>query len=312
MPLKKLSRDRDSNIVERIRKDYDSFSESYKLVANFVMSNLEAATFRSLQDLSNQIGVSDATLIRFSQDLGYSDFKEFREHLADYIRKIIYSKTLSFPTPGAIQPGLENVKRKDIDFISRTMEKINPEWFSDATDEILLANRIFCMGWRISSFLAEFLVFQLRRIGYPAFSVIRDPRPLAEQVLFLNEGDLLIVFDQLIYSEEVFEAVQYVRTQCTKVKIVTITNDPLAQIVQYADMSFFIDLVGQKNFSLISLTAPMCFINAIIEEVFSRNPEEANSALKLYEDVILSNPHHAITFHPARRKKEKKRQGNPR
>jgi DNA-binding MurR/RpiR family transcriptional regulator len=287
-------------VLEVIRSRYPSFSEAYRIIADFVIGNMEMATFKPLNEISGMIGVSDATLIRFSKDLGFSGFKEFREHLADTIRKIIYSQTPAVSRSESSLPILEKIKRSDIDYINRTIDGVSPRNFARLIDEIMKASRIFTMGWRISSFLAEFLVFQLRRLGYPAFAMVRETRPLLEQVLSLSAGDLLIVFDQLIYSTEVFKAVDYVGRNLPEVKIVTVTNDPLAPIVQYADLSFFIDLIGQKEFSIISLTAPMCFINTVIEEVFIRNPRRAKKNLNRYEEIVLSKPEYAMTLMPHR------------
>ncbi len=294
------------NILELIRNHSPSFSDAYQRIADFVKQNMEMATFKPLNELAGMIGVSDATLIRFSKDLGFSGFKEFREHLADHIRKIIYSQTPAFSRSGRNLPILERVKKTDIEYINRTVDAISPRSFGQLIDEIVKAGRIFCVGWRISSFLAEFLVFQLRRLGYPAFAVVRERRLLLEQVMNLSKGDLLIVFDQLIYSTEVHTAVEYVGRTLPEVRIVTVTNDPLAQIVQYADLSFFIDLIGQKEFSIISLTAPMCFINAVIEAVFNKNPRPAKKALNLYEKHVLSRPDYAMTLIPQRELKSKR------
>lgn len=294
------------NILDLIRKHSPSFSDAYQRIADFVNQNMEMATFKPLNELAGMIGVSDATLIRFSKDLGFSGFKEFREHLADHIRKIIYSQTPAFSRSGRNLPILEKVKKTDIEYINRTVDAISPRSFAQLIDEIVKAGRIFCMGWRISSFLAEFLSFQLRRLGYSAFPVIRERRPLLEQVMNLSRRDLLIVFDQLLYSTEVFNAVDYVGRTRPEVKIVTVTNDPLAQIVQYADLSFFIDLIGQKEFSIISLTAPMCFINAVIEAVFNKNPRPAKKALNMYEKDVLSRPDYAMTLIPQRELKSKR------
>ena len=85
-----MTRDKEQslNAVERIYRNYAGFTESNKILADFFLNNLEMATFKSVNELRNLTGVSDATVIRFAYELGYSSFKEFREHLADYIRKI--------------------------------------------------------------------------------------------------------------------------------------------------------------------------------------------------------------------------------
>lgn len=289
---------RSDDLLQNIRERYDGFSGSHKKVAEFMMENLELATFVSLNELSAKIGVSDATLIRFAQELGYAGFKEFREHLADYIRKIIYSQLQPPEEPSGGGNLLTRVKEADQRYIERTMDGINLGWFNQLVEMLLEAGRVYSMGWRISSFLAEFLTFQLRRIDLDAQAMVRERRTLLEQALYLGEGDLLLVFDQLLYSSEVYEAVEYVHREKPDIKIITVTNDPLAQIVQFADLSFFMDMGGQKDFSIISLTAPMCFINALVEGVIAKRPKQAQKALSRYEREVLSRRQHAMILKP--------------
>ena len=260
-----------------------------------MLNNIESAALLSVSGLAERIGTSDATLIRFAQEIGFKGYKEMREHLADYIRKIIYAKKPGFERSPTDKNILNKICNLDKLYISQTIDGIDPDRFSDFIQYINSANRIFCMGWRISSFLAEFLSFQLCRIGRNAQPVLRERRTLLEQVLYIENEDVLIVFDLLLYSTEVYEAVSYLSRNKPGVKIITVTNDPMAQIVQYADLSFFIDLIGQSGFSIISLTAPMCFINAVIEEIIILDPQRANAMLSKYEQEVLSHRHYALT-----------------
>lgn len=284
------------DLIQQIRDRYDGLSESHKKVAEFVLENLEVATFASLNEISKRTGVSDATLIRFAQEFGYLGYKELREHLAEYIRRIIYLTKPPINDQETRLKGLDKVREADLQFITRTYDDLNRQSFARLIEEITSAERIFCMGWRASSFLAEFMTFQLRRLGYKAHPILRERRTLLEQTLGLGNGDLLVVFDQLLYSTEVYEAVEFVGRNREEVKIATFTSDPLAQIVQYADLSFFMDLSGIKEFSIISLTAPMSLINAIIEEVIANDPEKAKAALQEYENVVLTRRRHAVVL----------------
>ena len=164
-----------NDVVKTIRERYETLSDSHQKVAEFVLENLEVATFLSLNELSLRIGVSDATLIRFAQEMGFSGFKEFREHLADFIRKIIYSQKPPLETGSnerANDSGLlDSILQADINYMNRTLQGVNPESFEQFIGLLVGAKRIFCMGWRTSSFLAEFLAFQLKR------SWITRPRP---------------------------------------------------------------------------------------------------------------------------------------
>ncbi len=286
---------KDPNILQILRQSYDGLSDTYKKIAEFIINNMETATFVSLDELSKRVGVSDATLIRFARELGFEGYQSLRQAMLDFIRGIIYpSRKLSDSAKKKDVQTLEAVRQMDIEFINNSFESIDRDSFKQLIQLIISAKRIFCMGWGLSSFLAEYLTFQLQRISYEAQAIIRERRPLVERMLHLTKGDLLIVFDILLYSAEVLEAVEYLHSGGVDVNLVTVTNDSTAHIVQYADCSFFIDTYGRGT--MPSLTAPMAFINAVSEEIISRRPVKTKKALDKFQQEVMSNRRHSFQF----------------
>ena len=284
---------KERNIVQVIRDKYDSLSDTYKKIADFILHNAEMATFASLDELSKQIGVSDATLIRFARELGFDGYQGLRRALIGFIRGIIYpSQKMDLSVERKEFPTLEKVRKEDIEFINHTIDGINKESFEQLIDLLLSSKRIFTMGWGVSSFLAELLALQLQRNAYDVCPIIRERRPLIERMLFLRKGDLLIVFDLIEYSSEVLEAIEYLHAHKEKVELVTITNDSTTQIVQYSDLSFFCDTLS----AMVSLTAPVCLINAIVQEVISQRPKKTKMAEKKFQQWVLSNIRHYFQF----------------
>jgi DNA-binding MurR/RpiR family transcriptional regulator len=286
---------KDCNIIQILRESYDGLSDTYKKIAEFIINNMETATFVSLDELSKKVGVSDATLIRFARELGFEGYQGLRTAMVDFIRGIIYpSRRLSAPMKSKDFPTLESVRKMDIEFINSTFASIDQERFAQLAQSIISSKRIFAMGWGLSSFLAEYLAFQLQRLTYEAYAIMRERRPLLERMLYLRKGDLLIVFDILLYSSEVLEAIEYLQTDNPGATLITVTNDSTAHIVQYADHSFFVDTYGRGT--MPSLTAPMCFINAMLEEVIIRRPAKTKRALSKFQQEVMSNIRHSFQF----------------
>jgi DNA-binding MurR/RpiR family transcriptional regulator len=281
------------NIFQILRERYDGLSQTYQKIADFIMNHMEAATFASLGELSKRTGVSDATLIRFARELGFKGFQDMRETMVSYIRGVIYPSHKKQSSGDSLElPVLEKVRNMDVEFINQTMAGIDREWFENAIAVITGARRVYAMGWGTSAFLAEFLCFQLDRLGYEAMALVRERRPLLERMLYLKKGDVLIVFDFQLYVREVVEAVEYMRGHTEGVKLITVTSDATAQIVQYADYSFFCvfwAVVGRSEALLGSLSAPMCLINAICEAVIAKCPERAKETLKKIETDVMNN-----------------------
>jgi len=104
------------------------------------------------------------------------------------------------------------------------------------------------------------------------------------------------------------EAVEYLRTHVEGVKVITITSDATAQIVQYADYSFFCvfwAVVGRSEALMGSLSAPMSLINAICEAVIAKAPDKAKESLEKIEKDVMNNP---ARFYPYSRRTVKMRE----
>ncbi len=286
------------NIVQIIRDHYANLNETNRRIADFIIQNLEKATFSSLIEISKEIGVSDTSLIRFARELGYRGYQDLREALVDYIRKIIYPSykpnLLEAQDP---HPLIDVVMKKDIEYITKTMAGVDRAGFEALAETIIQADRVFCVGWGFSSFLAEYLTYTLQYLSYHVIPVTRGRKPMIQQLTFLEPGDLVIVFDLLPYVAEVLEAVEFVRARHPDIKLVTVTNDPLAHIVQYSDLSFFFHMSGHA-FRLVSLTAPMCFLNAIMEQVVAMRPEKTTRALEALQAAVQYSPLHYAQFDP--------------
>jgi DNA-binding MurR/RpiR family transcriptional regulator len=285
-----------SRIIKLIRDRHSGLNETNKKIADFILQNPEMAIFSPLIEISKTVGVSDATLIRFARELGYKGFKELREDLLDYIRRIIYpTQKSSFINGINKHPSMDLIMKKDIEYITKTMSKIDKQDFDNLIKLIFSAKRIFCMGWGISSFIAEYLCFSLQLLSFNAISVIRERRPLVQQLLFIEKDDLLIAFDLLLYSAEILEAVEHVHNKNVGAGVVTFTNQPIAQIAQYSDLNFLIDMSGHE-FMLISLTAPFCIVNAILEQTAAKNIEKTDKALAEFQQVVQSSALHYSQF----------------
>jgi DNA-binding MurR/RpiR family transcriptional regulator len=285
-----------NNILQLIRDRYGDLNDTNRKISDFILNNLELATFASLTEISKKVGVSDATLVRYARELGYGGFTELREDLVAYIRQIIYPAQKTSLLEGQHKhPLIDLVTNKDIEYITKTMAGIYRQDFNKLIEYILAAKQIYCMGWGISSFLAEYLSFCLRLLSLNALPVVRERRPMVQQLLFIDKDDLLIAFDQLLYSAEVLEAIEHVFKKNIGTRVVTFTNQPRAQIVQFSDINFTIDMSGHE-FMLISLTAPFCFINAIAEQIAAKNAGRTEAALGEFQRVVQSSRLHYSQF----------------
>ena len=73
------------DLLNRIRAQQDSFSAAQQLVAAYVLENYHQIPFLSITALSEGIGVSDNTVVKFCNRIGFDRFAEFKKFISDYV-----------------------------------------------------------------------------------------------------------------------------------------------------------------------------------------------------------------------------------
>ena len=68
----------DIQFLDRIRKTYASLRPSEQRVADYVLNHPESCTQQTISELADQVQVSQPTVVRFVQALGFGGFRNFK------------------------------------------------------------------------------------------------------------------------------------------------------------------------------------------------------------------------------------------
>ncbi|HZJ88884.1 MAG TPA: MurR/RpiR family transcriptional regulator [Sphaerochaeta sp.] len=72
----------EASAIYTIQTRYDSLSVKEKQIADFILKHPKEAVNPSIEELAERIGISESTVVRFAQKLGYSGYQRFRIALA--------------------------------------------------------------------------------------------------------------------------------------------------------------------------------------------------------------------------------------
>ena len=125
-------------ILSGIKGGRYGFPAAQRLVADYVVKNYEQIPFLSITALAQNCGVSEKTVVKFCNSLGFEKFTEFKRTFSAYAQSklIITNKLSSAPAPDG--DVFERTMRQDISAIEKTMTlPENREALSDAARRIL-------------------------------------------------------------------------------------------------------------------------------------------------------------------------------
>jgi DNA-binding MurR/RpiR family transcriptional regulator len=272
-------------IREKIQNNFDKLPANQRKVADFVIDNFDNIPFIDVHEVSNQVGVSVASVIRFAQSVGFSGFSELRDAVSDSLKKHL-KKNEFFPLfdKNKLQNDLlASVANMDVKNINDTLSMIDREAFDKVIDEIIKSNRVFTAGLGISYLLAEILSYQLTQVGVDASVLKHTHTVFHEQILYMNGQDLLICFSFPPYSKETVDVARFAHKR--GIKVISITNKPTAPIVSSSKYSLTVkseNMLYTNSFAAISV-----IINAIATSCAIKNKERAKKVLKESEIIMI-------------------------
>lgn len=164
-----------------IREKYTTFTTVEKRIADYIFESGELLLEKSVQEASQAIGSSSASLVRFSRTLGYDGFSQFKQKLSiayamhvdnkDYFEEVSDSET-----PSSIK---KKLKVRMNQMVETTNTALSDKTLLTVASCMEQAEIIYVYGIGASAIVAQDLSQKFSRIG--------------KQVLFIQDPHLLVV-----------------------------------------------------------------------------------------------------------------------
>jgi len=271
------------DLMKLIQLNFNKLSKGQKLIAEYIMSHYDKAAFMTAAKLGEVVNVSESTVVRFANALGFSGYPSLQKSLQELIKnKLTTVQRLSMSDDYSDKEnGLKKVLKTDIENIRATMDAINIETFEKVVDLILKARRVYILGLRSSTALVSYLGFYLSFLLDDVKVVTYGISDVFEQLLRVNKDDIVIGISYPRYSRKTLDALKYVKEQ--DCKIVGITDSILSPISSIADHT----LIATSNMVSIvdSLVAPMSLLNALIIAIGMKEKNEITGYFEELESL---------------------------
>jgi DNA-binding MurR/RpiR family transcriptional regulator len=275
--------DNKQDLMRTIQMKFPRLSKGQKLIAEYILKHYDKAAFMTAAKLGTSVGVSESTVVRFANELGFSGYPKLQKALQELIKTRLTTVQRIELSNDYIseETALKGVLKSDMENIRATLEKINHKNFEEVIDSIFKAKKIYIIGLRSSTALAEFLGFYLNLILDNVKVVGYGISDIFEQMINISEDDLLIGIGFPRYSARTIEALNFAQSRGTKV--VALTDSLLSPLAAKADIT----LIAQSNMASFvdSLVAPMSVINALIIAVGLREKQKISATFNELETI---------------------------
>ncbi len=273
-----------ADISERIRSLYPTFSKGQKKIANAILNDYDKTAYLTAAKLGKLVGVSESTVVRFADELGFEGYSQFQHAIQELVRIKLTPNQRIEVTKQRIGRGdvIDSVMESDISKIKYTLERLDRKVFSQAVDSILEAETIYVTGARNSEPIARLLSYNLSLIfDNVKFVVPTSSAEVFEQMYSVSEKDTVIAFSFPRYSSKMINSVRYARQN--NAKVVVFTDSVVSPLAEYAN--FLLTAQSDMASFMDSLVAPISIINAIIIEITNRREKEITERFDALEKL---------------------------
>ena len=273
-----------NDLMTKIQTNLSEFSKGQRLIARYITEHYDKAAFMTASRLGSTVGVSESTVVRFATELGYDGYPHLQKALQEMIRNrltAVQRMEVAGDRMGN-RDVLESVLSSDVEKIRMTLDELDRDAFASTANAIVRARRIYILGVRSSSALANFmgfyftLLFENVRILYT-----NSVSEIFEQILRIGPEDVFIGISFPRYSQRTLAAMKYSKDRGAKV--IALTDSRLSPLTRYADHT----LIAKSDMASFvdSLVAPLSVINALIVQVSMGRHEEVEQTFNKLETI---------------------------
>jgi DNA-binding MurR/RpiR family transcriptional regulator len=251
-------------------------------IIQYIIDNFEEAIFLTASELAKRVRVSEATVVRLAQALGFEGYpgmqKKFREELQDRLSTVIrLERTVDHVSrEGDV---LVKVLQEDIQNLSQTLRDLPIEIFKQAVADMQAAKRIFVVGLRGAHAPALTLATYLRFLAKEAQLLVPGHGEMWDILRGMGKKDLVIGISVPRYTRLTVEILGHARSRGARIG--AITDSPLSPLADSAH--WVLTAHCQLDSFIESFTATISLINALLTAMSIQDPKKTLRTLSQQE-----------------------------
>ena len=221
-----------TKLLRQIKNTLPELRKSERLVADFVLKNPKSVITMKTAEASSAMGISEPTLIRFCQALGFSGYQEFKINLSQQLAADDYFVMYEIDEDDTIHELCEKVFDTTISEILNVRSQINQDVLESAIEALANAKRVEVYAFGGSAPVAMDAQHKFFRLKISS-SFISDPHIQLMSANSLSKDDVVLAISQSGTTSALIDSVKIVRKSGVKVIGIMPENSPLANICDY-------------------------------------------------------------------------------
>ncbi len=270
-------------IFEEVRRKYDEFSKTHKKVANNLLYDYRGFAFSTLEKLSDELNVSEASIYRFARELGYEGFTDLKNNLQNHIKK-------EFVPLEELKDSIEaNDKKKNVlyDSIKDNIAALNNLYNKNLYDKFLQtiemlekADHIYIFALRSSFTLSYYFSFILKQFMDNVTLLNLCYGNIYDRLKTISEKDVYFSISYPPYTDKSVEIIEYAKE--TGAYTIAISDSFSSPLFDRSNLSIKIETGGTYSFVPVII-----FLNSLVIALGKKDKYKTMVQLDKSEDLLF-------------------------
>ena len=255
--------------MKGIIEQHPSLTPKARILGNFILKNPRKAVFMTTKELANTCQVSEATVVRFVNQLGYSGYGAFQQALRDFVDRelTLLERTDISTVAGAGMDRLRQVVFEEMDNLKQFFETVDMDTLQRLIDYIEKSPAVYIIGSRLSYTFAYYLGWSLTKIRSGVHILKGSDSTSIDWLTIAPPESLVIIIAVSRYPNELIRLGRMVRRWDQT--LLVITDSSLCPLNQFAHLAL---VAPTRNIPFIgSPSTIFCIITYLVLELASRN-----------------------------------------
>jgi len=193
---------------ERIRRERAHMSKSFARLADFLLDSYVEASFMTASELAHALNLDAATVVRFSQHLGYKGFPQLQREIRARVKHDLLLRPQQAEVANSVPSLVANAMQELARDLDQTRISLSTDAVSALVDGIGQSRRIIVLADAPAQPAAYNLVYFLEQGGFPIYIARPGIADLARTVHTATPQDLLLAVDVSGQSPSIARALE--------------------------------------------------------------------------------------------------------
>lgn len=274
---------------DRFRLRAHQLSPRLYHVASYINEHRESVLESTAMEIAAVTQTSDATVIRAIQALGFAGLRDLKQTIERFLGPGINSAEKMNTTLGALSSDVNASIEFVVEGHQRACEVLseppNRAAMAEAVAFLAQARQVGIFGIGASGILADYAARLFSRMGIPSYALNRTGILLAEQLLNMQRGDVMIMMGQKSAHREGLTALAEAKR--LGIPTVLLTNAPDSRFSRESQTVIAVPRGAENGKVPLHGTVLLC-LEMIIFSVASATPQQTMKSMKRIQDLHRS------------------------